>query len=178
MLFVGLRYSWLTSCGVIHPVFATWLLFFVPVVLSFLTYWSSPKHSIGGNIANATDLVIVTMILLTMVCSGNSQLHFNRFEVVCFIMSAAVIVFWRVTKRSVAANFATQVILTIGYMPMLYHLWHAKSNSESVSTWCLVWISAVVATIPAIIDKDRVGIIYALRAVALVSIALLLMLRI
>ena len=179
MLFVGLRYSWLTRQGDIQPVMATWLLFCVAVSLSLWTYWSSKKHSVVSNVGNAIDFIIVWMILASIIFLGkNVRLGFNGFEIGCLIASAIILVFWRISKKHQASNLSLQGIMTIAYFPTLRQLWSAKDNTESFSIWIVIWIASTAALIPAFTDKDKLAIAYASRAFILVTVLLGLMIRI
>lgn len=177
MLIVGFRYSWLTWQGEIQPVLATWLLFLVAVFLSFMTYWSTEKHSFTGNIINTTDLFNMCLIMFSIIVLGkNTILEFNAFDISCLVASGIILVFWRLSKMHVIANLALQGIMTVAYFPTIYRLWHTKTNTEQFGVWILVWIASAVALIPAYINRDKLGMIYASRSLTMVSVVLILML--
>lgn len=178
MLVVGGRYSWLTYQGEIQPVLATWLLFYVAIILSFWTYWSSEKHSLISNVQNAVDTIAVGMILFSIIFLGkNVRLGFNGLELGCLIASGAVLVFWKMSKLHEVSNLTLQGIMAIAYLPTLYQLWQAAKNTESFGPWIVGWIASATALVPAIMDRDKLAIVYAARALIFTSILLGLMIR-
>lgn len=179
MLIVGFRYSWLTWQGEIQPVLATWVLFLVAVGLSFMTYWSTTKHSVAGNIINVVDLFNVCLIMFSILVLGkNIRLGFNLFEIGCLVASGTILIFWRLSRKHATSNMALQAIMTVAYFPMFYQLWHASRNTEQLGVWVLVWVASAIALIPATIDRDKLGFIYAMRSLSMVSVVLILMFRI
>lgn len=178
MLFVTLRYSWLTWRGEIQPVFATWLLGGVAVSLSFWTYWSSGQRSLVGNIGNTVDLFVVGTILASIVfLSPQVRLGFNEFEIGCLAVSVVILIFWRTSKRHAAAHLALQGLMTVSFCPLFYQLWQAHTNTESFGVWVTAWVACVAALVPPVLDRDRLAIIYASRAIIMVTITLGLMAR-
>ncbi len=173
------RYCWLTWHGDIHPVLTTWILFWVAVLLSFSTYWSSEKHSIIGNIGNAVDVVAVTTNLSCIVLLGRqTRFRFTPTEIACLAACGIILVVWRLSRQHVVSNLALQVVMTVAYIPTIVQLWGASTNSESIVTWSLIWLAGVLSFIPAIIDRDRLAIAYATRATIMVTVLIGLMVRI
>jgi hypothetical protein len=175
---VAVRYSWLTAHDQIHPVLATWLIFCVAVTFSLMTYWSSKQHSLISNIANVSDLVTVWMVLASILLfSKEVRLHFNAVEIACLLVSGTVLVWWRFTKQHAASNIMLQIVMTVAYLPTLFQLWYAQSNTESFGVWAVTWVGSCVALVPAIIDRDKLAVVYALRALLLISAIIGLMIR-
>lgn len=178
ILAMGIRYSWLAWQGPTEPIVATWLMLAVAISISWWTYRSSGKKSILGNIANATDLVAVWMILLSAIFLGRQvRLGFNAFEIWCLMASGIILAVWRLTGRSIEANYAIQAIMTIAYFPTIAQLWSAARNTEPFGTWIVFWIAGVGALVTGILDRNKLGIVYAARALGIVSVVLALMLR-
>lgn len=179
MLFVSLNYSWLVWKGEVQPVLATWLIFFVSTHLSFWTYWSSKKHNFISNIANTVDTIDITIVFLGILVLGKTiNLNFNQFEIGCLVASGIVFIFWRLRGLHEFSNMSIQVIMTIAYFPTLYKLWYAPENSESFVMWTGVVITSLFSLVPAIMDRDKLAVIYASRAGVLATVIILLMIRI
>lgn len=178
-LFAGIRYSYLVAKEEIQPVLATWILLCVAISLSLWTYYSSKKRNLWSNVANISDFAVVWIILISIaLCGDEVNLTFSRFDMVCLIASILILSFWQISKRHATSNLITQGLMTIGYFPTLHELWNASENTEPFGAWIMFLIISVTALIPPIIDKDRLAMIYAIRAVTLVSLVLFCMLRI
>lgn len=178
VMFMGLRYSWLTWHGQIQPVLATWVIFAVAASLSWWTYWSSPRHSVSNNMGNASDLVIVWMILITiMVSRHSSRTSFNWFEIGCLTATGIILLFWRFSRRHTTSNLLLQVLMSVAYLPTLYQLWRATANTEPLVVWLGTWTASFLATVQAIRTKDRLALAYAGRALMFVTIVVLLIIR-
>lgn len=179
-IFVVARYSWLTATGQIHPVFATWLFICLGCSVSFWTYWSTKEHSIIGNIGNAVDFIGNWLIFVVVVALGHDVRFMpNLFEVGCLISVVVVFAMWRFTNWHAVSNYGIQVIMTIAYLPMIYHLWYASENTEPFTAWGITWVAIMLSFIPAIMDwhKNKLAVVYNLRRFVLISTTLGLMYR-
>ncbi|MFH1766698.1 MAG: hypothetical protein ABH826_01240 [Patescibacteria group bacterium] len=178
MLVFCLRYAWLTWQSEIRPVLATWLLFCLATSLSFATYWSTKKRSVVGNIGNFIDVVSTSSILVSIVLlSADSLLEFNLFEIGCLVAAILILIAWLISKWHVIANFAFQGVMLVGVFPTLYHLWSATKNTESLFAWILATLASFISLIPAIIDRDKIAIVYATRACVIVTAVMALIIR-
>jgi len=177
-VFVVIRYSWLTGTGEIQPVFATWLFICLGCSISLWTYWSTKKHSIIGNIGNAVDFVGNWIIFIVVVLLGHGvRFAPNLFEVACLVGVVVIFVLWRFSHWHVASNFGLQIIMTIAYLPMIYHLWYATTNTEPFTAWGVTWVAIMLSFIPAIMDRDLLAFVYNMRRFVLISTTLVLMYR-
>ncbi len=105
------------------------------------------------------------------------RLGFNTFEIGCLVLSGTILVVWRLTHRSIEANYALQAVMAIAYAPLIFQLLTTEKNTESFATWS-VWLAAAISSLTAaILDRNRLGIVYSSRGVILVSVVLALMLR-
>ncbi len=176
---VGLTYSYSIMKGKIKPVVTTWFLFSVTVALSLSSYLLTATHSFTGNMINVADVAMCWTILLVLVFKNKSAvLHFTKFEIFCLSLSGIIVVFWALTREHAAANVLLQIVLTIAYFPTLVHVWHAEHNTEPLTIWVINWIATLAGFIASILKQDSLGSLYGLRALVLISVLLVLMIRI
>lgn len=180
MSVVAIRYCYLIASGEIHPVLATWLLFSLATGVGIWTYMrADSKRDIVTNIANTSDVFATWSILLFLLFFGKGTRYvFNPFEILCVVAVVVILIYWRLSKRANASNIAINVILVIGYFPTIAWLWESVDNTESFSVWTIVLISSLIALYNPIKQRDWFALLYASRAVVLVSIVIGLMVRI
>ncbi len=164
--------------GSVQPTLMTWVIWCIAVSLSFGTYWSSQKHDWVDNISNTIDLLFVSVITFVVIFFGkNIRFNINIFEAICILSSLVVLVFWRITKSHEKSNIFLQIVMVIAYFPTFYNLWNATEISESLLSWILNWGGAFSGLITALLSKDRLAIIYALRALVMLTVMIFLILR-
>lgn len=174
-----LRYCYLIYVQAIRPSLATWLMFEVTTLISWRSYRATADSDRISNAGNAVDLASVSIILATLIFFGDTrEWRFGPVEAGSLIASALTLVFWKITKRAVAANLAIQAIMVIAYIPTFYRLWYSPKNTESFSVWLVFWLAALLALIPAYSGRNRLARVYATRAAVMVSLLLLLMLKV
>ncbi len=177
--FLSFIYCYFIWRDQIEPVMTTWLLFCVSVSLSFWTYWASEKHSLIGNIGNLIDMVLVWSILFAIVFLGKAdRFNFNSVEIGCLIASGIILIYWRRSRKHIQANIALQTIMVIAYAPLFYKLWFATQNPELVMFWALGCVTSCFALVPAFIDRDKLAVLYSMRALIMSLFVLLLIYRI
>lgn len=152
----------------------------VCVSLSFWTYWSTKDRSFLGNIGNTLDLFSVWSMVPSMLFLGgeNVRLGFTSFEWFCLALCGGIFVFWRRSKRHVVANTLLQAAMVVAYLPLLWGLWIAQENPESPGFWLVALCAILVAFVPATIRRDKLGLLYNSRALALCIAVFALMIRI
>ncbi len=181
MAIVAVRYCYLMVLGEVRPVLATWLLFSIATGIGIWTYLKSEsgKKSLLTNILNATDVCATWSILIFLLLFGkNTRYEFTLFEIGCILTSVAILLYWKISKRSNVANVAINGLITIGYFPTMAWLWSSSTNTESFFVWGTTLISCMIAMYNPIKARDRLAILYASRAIILVGIVLGLMVRI
>ena len=176
---VGIRYSYLIFKNRIHPVFTTWLLFSVAVILSLTTYLYSSQHSLIGNIINVMDVAMCLAILLSLFLVDRSiSFRFSRFEAYCLFATGIIIIFWIFTEEHFISNLLLQAIIVIAYIPTLMRLRNTDIHKESYGMWITIWIATLFGFFAALIRSDLVGVIYSLRGLLLIILVLIFMYRI
>jgi hypothetical protein len=174
----SVRYCLLVITGAIHPSLATWLLFDIAVFISFFTYRSTKNRNLIDNIGNTTDIIATSLIFASVIYShGGNSLKFNNFDLWCLGGAAIIFLFWVVKKNHVAANLATQVLLSIGYFPTLRKLWVTNANPESPEIWAMFLISSIISLYPAVRAKNRLATVYAARSIIFILAVIVLMVR-
>lgn len=192
MMWAGLRYCWLTIVGKNDPVFASWLVLTVSVGIAFWTYWTTDHHSLVDNIGNTVDLVVTALILATISIFGNNvRSGFTWFEISNLAIAGVVLIFWWRSKSPFLSNLAIQALMVIGYLPLIARMLTVDENPEPWSSWIPIWFACVFAMVSAYLPKkDGEGAVkprtwkdtflpkvYATRALVIVTVLLLLMLR-
>ena len=192
MLWVGLRYCWLTIIGKTDPVFASWFILTVSVGLAFWTYYKTETHNLIDNIGNTVDLIVVLMILFTISMWGeNVRAGFTWFEIANLVVAGLIVIFWIKSKNHFNSNLAIQVLMIIGYIPLMTRLATANENPEPWSVWIPIWVAAVFSMVPAYLPKQIeegsqkkkkwknviLPRVYATRATLITAVVLILMLR-
>ncbi len=176
------QYCWLTAFSDVEPVLASWLLFTVVTSSNWLTYWSSPKRSIVHNIGLVSSCISIWIITSTILVSGfflgkNIRLGFTQFEIICFLVSAVILLWWKYTKEYEIPNYAFQVLTLIAWFPLYIHLWFTPRNTEPFSLWLVQLVVTGISIIPAVVGKDKFAIINSVRGFLCVVCILLLMIR-
>jgi hypothetical protein len=179
MLGMCMYYSVLVFRNEVQPKLATWIILDSGVIISFISYRLTKKHSLVDNIANTTDVVFGSGILVAILfCGGWNGLRFSSFDVWCLAAMAAILTFWIIKRNHSATNLAIQALMVLGYFPTLKNLWIAKTNPESFVTWGVMWFVCIISLYPAYKGKNRLAVVYAARGIIMVFILILLMLRV
>lgn len=175
----SLYYVYDTMYGGKTPVLATWLMIWVAVVLGRITYVKYPdagRHWSAG-VANLLDVVNTTVILVAIAVQSHADFSFSDFQTGCLIAGAIVFAYYFTTKKALFANFAANALLTVGFFPTIEKLCVSSVNTESVISWSIGWVAALVGLYNPIRQGNRLAKLYAFRAFICVSIVLLLALR-
>jgi len=151
--------------GNIKPVLATWILFSVATVLSFvMNFFENGIEGIAANFFNMVDTIATLVISVTLLFHKNIRKSFTVFEKKCF--GAVVIVFfvWMMSGQNVIAHLSIQGILVIAYLPTLFHLWNARENTESLSMWFFNFLASFLGTIEPLKNMAFLPLVYGIRA--------------
>ncbi|MEK7181098.1 MAG: hypothetical protein AAB738_02060 [Patescibacteria group bacterium] len=171
-------YCFKTKKDKITPSLTTWILFSVATSLSLATYIAGKNHNVISNIGNASDVIFTSATLLFVWRSRNWDTQTSTLNKWCLWAAGATSLFWFITKDHDASNSIAQIILLLGYLPMVRKLWISKENTESAGVWTMFWLGSVASLFPAFTPESNVfAKIYAVRAVVCVSILILLILR-
>lgn len=183
--FMTLRSCWLIYKREIELVFSTWFLFAIASTMSLVSYLQTENHDIWNNMINAADLFtlwsIVTMLFFCNRRDNKNLFEFSQFEIKCLIGAVIIFFFWVISGSFATVYFLVQALLIVAYFPTIKKLWKADRNSESFSVWIAgfaVCLLAFYLPIKNIGKGDYLPIIYGIRAMAMVSLILFLMLRI
>lgn len=184
MIGCGIYYICLIYRGEPVGSFATWFLFFVAVVVSLASYKFERENkaqingrNLSDNIMNLCDAFIVTSIVIAIVATrGWSIFPISTTDKICVSLSLVMIVIWLIKRNHFTTNLISQFILFIAYFPTFSKLWYANTNEESFIMWGGIWLAGILSVAVAMRKKDLLATIYALRALVMVSIILILML--
>ncbi len=162
-------YIYLVLTNRIKPVLTAWIIISITMTLGVVSYWYSPVHTIAGGIGNITGAVSTDSIILAVIWK-NRSFQFNSFQKKCLAMAGGVLVVWGILRFIVGgeiaaaiSNVLTQVVMVIGFTPLVERLWRGRMDTESLFTWSMICAGAVCATIPPIIGGDFLGVLYGAR---------------
>ncbi len=165
-------YSLLIWRRQVAPALSTWILFWVAVAISLRTYFASPSHALLSNITNLTDGVGVSIVLTVLVLrGGRDQWRFNKLDLICLAISAAILEGWHRMGHELIANYAIQTVIAIAYIPMIDKV--LKGKKESFGYWFGFWVASILALYPAYTDPiNPIAKVYATRSFLSISILL------
>jgi hypothetical protein len=166
----------------IEPVLATWIVFFVATMLGLWTYLRSQKNGADGlvtNAANATDVFVVSAILLAILLFGsNVRLRFTQLDLASLAAAGCIGGYYLLRRDAFTSNIAVNVLMTLGFIPTFARLMAAQRNTESFSFWTFVLCVCAISLYNPIRARDLLAIVYPARAFVMVSIVLILMVRV
>lgn len=150
--------------------------FFVGVLLSFITYFSTEQKSITKGILNTVDMVSATLIMLAVIMWGkNRKTRLRPFEKYYLAGVFAVILFWIISRDPFTSNILAQIPMVIAYIPTVHTMIAERRNTESFSAWSLGLCMGLIALYPAVKGGDVLATLYAGRTVVMVAAVLAIM---
>lgn len=156
----------------IRPALAMWVFFLLAVALSLSTYLKEGNFGIWDNILNTADLFYVGSITLMIVFFGDKSSRFNRFDMFCIAVVAAILIFWFFTQNHFVTNLLVQGILVVAYFPVVSRIVKTKQNHENY----LIWTGMLLAALFAMpISEGQLALIYTGRAVVCILLLMGLM---
>ena len=172
--FILVRYCWLIYHQKIKPAMAMWLFFSIAAGGSLLTYLSEGDYGLLDNIVNTADILLVVTVTVFILIYGDKSTRFNRFDTGCLIAVLLILIFWMLTKYHVTAHLCIQLILVVGYFPVVRRLWQSGKNTESYAAWIGLLLAPIVSLLSS---KGALATVYAVRAIVSTSVLLVLMVR-
>lgn len=161
------------------PSLVTWMLFLVGILVSFLTFQTTPNASIVSNITNTVDLLMATAVLGVLTrYGGKEQWRFEWVDLGCLVGAVAILGYWLGHREAfLSAHLTIQAIFIIAYVPMVRKLWRADRNIEDFVFWSMACLASALGTVLAITDEKLMPAVYAGRSTTFTALALILMLR-
>ncbi len=146
----------------VKPVLASWIILGTTLTLSFVTYWTTRKHSLMGNIgglASAGSAVSILTVLAILNVRRGKRLSFNPFQKVCLTISALIAILWIVIVWGLGRTgdipfWMTQALMVIGYTVTAQKFLRAERNSESLMTWGCISLSSAFAFYPSFAEHQ------------------------
>ncbi len=162
-------YIYLVLANRIKPVLTAWIIISVTMTLGLVSYWLSPAPTFAGGIGNMTGAVSTDSIILAVVWK-NRSFSFSSFQKKCLAMAGAILIIWGILRfivggeiAAAVSNILTQVVMVIGFTPLVERLWKTRADTEALFTWSMVCLGAICAMIPPIIGGDFLGFLYGAR---------------
>ncbi len=163
-------YIYLVLNNRIKPVLTAWIIISVTMTLGLVSYWCSPTPTFAGGIGNITGAVSTDSIILAVVWK-NRSFKFSSFQKKCLAMAGGILIVWGILRFIVGgeiaatiSNILTQVVMVVGFVPLVERLWKTRADTESLFTWSMICLGAICAVIPPIMSGDFLGFLYGARA--------------
>ena len=122
--YVNARYCTKLVRRQIAPRLATWLIFEVGVLMSLAAYFASPGHSLAKAALNATDAVMVTVILLlVLVKQKGRKAQLTKNEGMCLLIACLAAALWLFTRTGWVGLKGFKVVMSVAYLPTLESVW-------------------------------------------------------
>jgi uncharacterized membrane protein len=165
-------YVVLVSTRRIKTVVTSWIVSAAALLLSLVTYLSSPNANwLGGSLNVASAFAVTSTLVAVLIVSwrDKQKIEFNAFQKKCLGVSIVITVLWIVIVwgahgTGVIPNLLTQLLLVISYGMLIMKSWKAKKNTESLVTWWCVFISSVIGLYTAWEKTDWLALVYAMRS--------------
>lgn len=177
MIIFSARYTYQIWKREISPTFSTWIIFLLGTGLSLTTYAIAENHDFRSGILNTMDVIAVAVVILAIIIWGNRGVRFKPFEKWYLGGIGAIVAYGLLSGDAWRSNIFTQVLISIGYIPTIQNLVKEKRNVESFTGWICGIIAGLIALYPAIVDGNTLAIVYAFRAIVLVSIIIKVMIH-
>jgi len=174
-LFVATIYFWMLIRKRSKPALAMWLFFSLAVVMSLITYLKQGNYSFWDNALNTADLALTVSVTIAILVWGDKSSCFNRFDLVCLLVVAGIILFWIITQNHLVTNMGIQLIMIIAYLPVVKRMLASKENYEPFAIWIALTIAPFISLLTS---KGILASIYAFRAIVCSALLLALMVRI
>ncbi len=159
-------YLWGIRRGTVKPILATWGLFAIAVILSFITDLSEyGVQGIAANFFNLADSFAVFLILAVILLRKDTRRTFTLFEKWCIGASLLMALVWLVSGQNVLVHLSVQLILVIAYVPTLQHLWSGTQNTESLPMWFFDFLASFLGVIEPLRTGSLLPTVYGIRAV-------------
>ena len=152
-----------------------WTFFSLAVGISLFTYFADGDYTIGDNILNFADFILVVGVSISIMVWGDPATRFNRFDLGCLIAVLLIIFYWALSNNHLVTNFSVQSIMVISYFPVVKRMLNQKKNTEDFLIWITLFVTPFISLL---VNKGMLADLYAFRAILCTGIFLLLMLRI
>jgi hypothetical protein len=164
--------------GNIKPILATWLLFVLATILSFITdFKQTGVHGLFADAYNIVDTFATLIIFVVIIFNKNTNKRFNKFERYCLAIVIIIFFVWFVSGQNILAHLAIQAILVVAYFPTLVHLWKAERNTESLSMWSFDSAASALGTVEPLRTMTLLPLVYGIRAVVSTLAVVILIIR-
>jgi hypothetical protein len=165
----------------VRPVLATWLIAGIAITISFAAYWGTPEHTWLGNITNLAGAIeiwfVITILSWVLLREGGLAVEFDRFQISCLVVSALILVGWKLTDQPALAFCLIQILIIIAYLATIGRLIKWRRNPDSSVMWGAILVASTFGLVPAIIDGDNFGIANSVRAILSSGFTFALMVR-
>ena len=123
------------------------------------------------------DTAAILIIAVSVAIWGSGRrFYFRPFEKKYLIGAMGIVIFWIASNDAFISNLLVQILICVGYFPTIQNLITAKRNTESFFAWSVTLAACMVALYPAIFGGNLLSVVYAGRAIVMVSAVLCLML--
>lgn len=174
-LIFTVTYIRLIRQGKKSPTLSTWVIFLAGSGLSLITYCLAGSRDLGSAILNTLDVFTVSAVVVAITLWGKEQKGFRPFEKWYIAGIALVIAYGLVTGDAWHSNLFMQLLMSLGYLPLLHTLITEKRNTEPFLPWILTLAAGVASIYPALAGGKKLAALYSIRASVLVAATLTVM---
>lgn len=168
-------YVRLIKQGKKSPTLSTWVIFLAGSSLSLTTYCLAESRDFGSAILNTLDVFTVSAVIIATALWSKNQKRFRPFEKWYIAGMAVAVAYGLVTGDAWSSNLFMQLLMSLGYLPLLHTLVAEKRNTEPFLPWILSLAAGVVSIYPALAGGKKLAPLYSIRASALVAVTLTVM---
>ena len=175
MVLFAVRYSYQIYKKDISPTLSTWILFFVGVGLSLVTYLLSEDFDVISGINNTVDILVVIAMIASILRWGNKTVRFRPWEKYYLLTAGAIVLYAVITGDLFKSNLFAQVLIAIGAIPTINTMIAERRNTESFTAWGLVWTAHAVGLVSSLVNGNILSATYVIRGLVSITITLAVM---
>lgn len=155
------------------PALGSRIIFLGVDLISFFTFIAGGNRDFIGAVVLVVSIVSTTAVSLSIIRYQGFSVALQRFERYYLIGACAILAVWFLTNNPFIAFLLTQVLVIIGYIPVIQKMFVFKRNTESSPAWTLFLLSYLFGSYPAYIawaqHHETIPLIYVLRGVACIG---------
>lgn len=175
VVFVG-RYSYQIYKKDISPTLSTWILFFVGVGLSLVTYLLNEDFDVISGVNNTVDILVVIVVIASIWRWGDKAIRFRPWEKYYLGAAGLIVLYATITGDLFNSNLIAQFLIVVGAVPTIHRMIAERRNTESFTAWGLVWVAHAVGLVPSFAEGGNIlSVTYVIRGLISVSITLTVM---
>ncbi len=159
------------------PSLSARIIFVGVALISVLTFLADGNKDLIGAVVILTDLVMSAIVGLAIIKKEGLAFSLQKFEKYYLFGAIAILIFWFLTKNAYFSFIFLQVLVVIGYAPVIHKMLRLRRNVESSPAWILFLLSFLLGAYPAytawISHGELLSLIYVLRGVVCLGVVII-----